>query len=111
MNKRKYKLNANKNSIEKDDKYFAYFNIIDAHKITRELNKLYEENNQLKYDLEYKQRYINQLLKKPFLTDILPQAVEILATDKKLHEENDKLRRENHDLRNTLRKIHMESDV
>ena len=48
MNKRKYKLNANKNSIEKDDKYFAYFNIIDAHKITRELNRLHEENKELK---------------------------------------------------------------
>ena len=111
MNKRKYTLNANKNSIEKDGEYFAWFNILDAHKITRELNKLYEENERLKYDLEHKQEHINQLLKKPFLTDILPQAIEILATDKKLHEENDKLRRENSDLRDTLRKIHIESDV
>lgn len=48
MNKRKYKFNANKHIIEKNDKHFAGFNPLDVYKITRELNRLSEENKQLK---------------------------------------------------------------
>ena len=40
MKELKYTYNVNKNSIEKEGKYFAYVNVLDAHKIIHELNRM-----------------------------------------------------------------------
>jgi len=56
------------------------------------LNELYEENYILKEKNKYLEEYNNKLLKKPFLTDILPNAIEIMNTNKKLENENEQLK-------------------
>lgn len=64
----------------------------DAKKCCKLLNELYEENQRLKYDNKHQQNYINQLLKKPKLTDVLPQAMEIIEINDELEKENEELR-------------------
>ena len=63
------------------------------------LNKLQDELEQLKNLIDHKNEYINKLLYKPKLTDILPQAIEILAVSKELEIENDQLNADCKELR------------
>lgn len=56
-----------------------------------ERKKLKEENKRLKYRIEDLYDYNNQLLKKPRLTDVLPNAAEIIMSNNKLEEENERL--------------------
>ena len=53
------------------------------------LNKLQDENDKLHNVIDHKNEYINKLLYKPKLTDILPQAIEILAVNKELEQFQD----------------------
>ncbi len=57
-----------------------------------ERKKLKEENKRLRYRIEDLYDYNNQLLKKPRLTDVLPNAIEIIASNNELVEENERLR-------------------
>lgn len=57
-----------------------------------ERKKLKEENKRLRYRIEDLYDYNNQLLKKPRLTDVLPNAIEIIASNNELVEENEQLR-------------------
>ena len=53
MAKKDFVYNINKNVIEKNERFFAYLDIIDAQRIVKELNILYKENQQLKAQLLY----------------------------------------------------------
>ena len=57
-----------------------------------ERKKLKEENKRLRYRSKDLYDYNNQLLKKPRLTDVLPNAIEIIASNNELVEENERLR-------------------
>lgn len=48
----RFTFNVNKYQIESDGKYFAYLNVVDAHKIVKELNKLHYENQEYKRILQ-----------------------------------------------------------
>ena len=51
MTEKRFQYNVNKNSIEYNKKHFAYCNV-EQNKITNKLNKLNDENEQLKQDIE-----------------------------------------------------------
>lgn len=57
-----------------------------------ERKKLKEENKRLRYRSKDLYDYNNQLLKKTRLTDVLPNAIEIIASNNELVEENERLR-------------------
>ena len=57
-----------------------------------ERKKLKEENKRLRYRSKDLYDYNNQLLKNPRLTDVLPNAIEIIASNNELVEENERLR-------------------
>lgn len=48
----RFTFNVNKYQFEKDNKYFAHLDVIDAHKIVKELNDLYEGNQQYKSEYQ-----------------------------------------------------------
>lgn len=48
----RFAFNVNKYQFEKDNKYFAHLDVIDAHKIVKELNDLYEGNQQYKSEYQ-----------------------------------------------------------
>lgn len=56
------------------------------------LNELNNENYMLKKSNKYLQEYNNKLLRKPLLTDVLPNAIEIMNINRELEKENDKLK-------------------
>ena len=103
-------LNEQNDAIEKlitKEKYWEQ-------KAIQRINYLEEENEKLKKDIqdlktgtyinaknniaelqkeiEHLREYNNKLLKKPLLTDILPNAIEIMAANTELEKENDKLK-------------------
>lgn len=47
---------------------------------------------ELKKEIEHLREYNNKLLKKPLLTDILPNAIEIMAANTELEKENEQLK-------------------
>ncbi len=55
---------------------------------------LAEENKHLRNLIEHKNNYINRLLYKPILTDVLPQAKEIITVNTELEKENSLLKKE-----------------
>lgn len=59
--------------------------------LKKENKKLAEENKRLRYRIEFLHDYNNQLLKKPRLTDVLPNAAEIIMSNNELAEENERL--------------------
>lgn len=80
-----------------DDKYYDY-DKNDLNLLCDVLNELHEENYILKKKNKSLKEHNNKLLIKPFLTDILPEAIEIMSTNKKLEKENEKLSFQNSNL-------------
>lgn len=71
----------------------------------RESNSLVIRMNELAEEIEHLRKYNNELLKKPLLTDILPNAIEIMTANTELEKENEQLNQSVNNLKETILKI------